>query len=54
MEAFVVETTAAIVLRRKPIRKYLQVNYMEFSKHLENTNEDYGISKSSESDWESL
>lgn len=54
MEVFVVETTVAIVWGRKPIRKHLQVNYMEFSKHLENTSEDYGISKSCESDWESL
>lgn len=54
MEVFGVETAVAIVWGRKSIRKHLQVNYMEFSKHLENTNEDYGISKSCESDWESL
>lgn len=54
MEAFVFGTTVVAVWGKKPTRKYLQVNYMGFSKLLENINEEYRISKSCELDWKSL
>lgn len=38
MEAFVFGATVVTVWGKKPTKKYLQINYMEFSKHLENTN----------------